>query len=318
MRQGHSFILLGILLIVSTLSCTKEAGLTVDRLTCNFSAYPMGISGLSPTLAWQIKSPGSNIMQSAFRVIVSEKPDDVKNDNGTVWDSGKVESGQSVNVQYNGSALKPDKRYYWKVKVWDEDGGESPWSEISWWQTGLFSEKDWQGARWISYEVLDSSLVLVPGIHGSGNNLKEKALQRPVIPQFRKSFAVEKELQSATLSISGLGHYEAYINGQQVGESFLAPGWTDYDKTVLYNTYDVTPLLKSGENTLGAVVGNGFYNINRERYRKLVIAYGFPKLIARLHLQYTDGSSAAVVTDGRLENRTVSHYLYQHLRRGRL
>jgi alpha-L-rhamnosidase len=297
MRQKNSFLILAVLLAVSTMSsCIKKTDLSVARLTCNFKEQPLAIDSTAPLLGWQIKSSGRGIMQSAYRIVVAGNPAEAQESEGTVWDSGKVDSDRSVNVVYEGSKLQPGKRYYWKVKIWDEKGQESPWSEISWWQTGLFSENDWQGARWISYEVMDSSLVLVPGIHGSGNHLEEKALQRPVIPLFRKSFSVEKELSSATLSISGLGHYEAFVNGQKAGESFLAPGWTDYDKTVFYNTYDVTPLLKKGENVLGAIVGNGFYNINRERYRKLVIAYGFPKLIAHLHLQFTDGSTSTLVS----------------------
>jgi alpha-L-rhamnosidase len=297
MRQKNFYLFLILLAVSVILSCTKEVDLTVDSLTCNFRENPMAVDSPAPSLGWKIKSSERNFLQSAYQVVVTENPDEVEGDNGTIWDSGKIDSGQSINVQYEGSKLKPGKRYFWKVKIWDENGRESPWSEINWWQTGLFSEKDWQGACWISYEVLDPSLILVPGIHGSGDNLGKKAMKRPVIPQFRKTFTVVKELQSATLFISGLGHYEAYVNGQKAGDSFLAPGWTDYDKTVFYNTYDVTSFLKKGENVLGALVGNGFYNINRERYRKLVIAYGYPKLIARLQLQYSDGSLQIITTD---------------------
>ncbi len=298
MRNIRFTLIIGLFLIVSNFgSCKEKVVLTVERLICNYTEQPMGIESSFPLLGWQIKSSGRNIMQTAYRIIVTENPDELEENKGIVWDSGKTESDHSVNVQYKGKELKPGKRYYWKVKIWDEKGKESPWSEISWWQNGLLSDNDWQGAQWIAYEVLDSSLLLVPGIHGSGDNLGEKALQRPAIPQFRKSFVVDKELHLATLSISGPGHYISYLNGEKVGDSFLTPGWTDYDQTVFYNTYDVTSLLKKGENVLGAVVGNGFYNINRERYRKLVIAYGFPKLIAHLHLKYTDGSSEVLVTD---------------------
>ncbi len=298
MKSGNYFVLTVIMFVMITvLSCTKEADITVTRLTCNFSEQPLGIDTSEPLLGWQIRSSDRNIVQSAYHILVALSIDELKEDKGTIWDSGKTNSEQSINVLLKGIKLQPGQRYFWKVKIWDTEGRESSWSEASWWQTGLFSENDWQGAQWICYEVIDSSLVLVPGIHGSGDNLGDKALQRPVIPQFRKSFAVGKKLLRATLSVSGLGHYEAYINGQKVGGSFLTPGWTDYDKTVFYNTRDVTPLLKEGENVLGALVGNGFYNINREKYRKLVIAYGFPKFIARLNLQYTDGSSASIITD---------------------
>jgi hypothetical protein len=286
-----------ITIFFSVLACRHTAEVTVDRLTCNFREHPVGVDSETPLLGWQLKSPGNNVVQSAYRIIVAENPDELGNGNGLLWDSGKTESAQSVNIPYSGQNPEPGKRYFWKVKIWDGEGKESRWSETSWWQTGLFSEKDWQGAKWIAHEQMDSSMRLVPGIHGSGNQLENLAVQRPVVPQFRKTFEVKKELQLATLFISGLGHYEATLNGQKAGNSFLSPGWTDYDKTVLYNTYDITSLLKPGENVLGAVVGNGFYNINRERYRKLVITFGFPKMIGYLHLKYSDGTSDMVVTD---------------------
>ncbi|MCA1758803.1 MAG: glycoside hydrolase family 78 protein [Bacteroidales bacterium] len=181
--------------------------------------------------------------------------------------------------------------------MWNKNGVESDWSETGTFRTGLFSEKDWAGAEWIGYEEILPELKLVPGVHGNGNNQGKKALQRPVVPLFRKPFNIQKEISEATLFISGLGHYEAYINGGKVGNSFLAPGWTDYDKTVLYNCYDVTKILNKGNNVIGAIVGNGFYNINRERYRKLVIAYGMPKMICNLQIEYTDGTIENVITD---------------------
>ena len=131
---------------------------------------------------------------------------------------------------------------------------------------------------------------MVPGVHGNGDKLGNLCFDRPIVPLFRREFEVGKKIKEATLYITGLGQYEASINGQKVGNSFLSPGWTNYDKTVLYNTYDVTSLLKQGKNAIGAIVGNGFYNINRERYRKLVIAWGNPKLIGQLRIRFTDGT----------------------------
>jgi hypothetical protein len=297
MRKRYGILISVVIIGLVVLACNPGSEVTVDNLTCNFRENPLGVDSEAPKLGWQLKSSGYNIVQSAYRVIVAENVDDLEKESGSVWDSGKIESFQSINVPYGGPNLEPGKRYFWKVKIWDGEGHESPWSETSWWQTGLFSETDWQGARWIAYEEMEPSKRLVPGIHGAGDQLGDLAVLRPVIPQFRKTFNVKKELQSATLFISGLGHYEVTLNGQKAGDSFLAPGWTDYDKTVFYNTYDITSLLKPGENVLGAVVGNGFYNINRERYRKLVIAFGFPKMIAQLHLTYNDGTSETVVTD---------------------
>ena len=161
---------------------------------------------------------------------------------------------------------------------------------------GLLTAKDWDKAQWISFENLPESLRVIPGVHGDGKELGPKAVKRSVVPQFRKEFRVEKQVNNATLYICGLGHYEASINGHKIGKSFLAPGWTNYEKVCLYNTYDVTGFLKSGKNAIGVIVGNGFYNINRERYRKLVIAYGYPKMIGKLKIDYTDGSTTTIIS----------------------
>ncbi|TNF41122.1 MAG: alpha-L-rhamnosidase [Bacteroidetes bacterium] len=155
----------------------------------------------------------------------------------------------------------------------------------------------WANAKWIAYEQLEDSMKVVPGVHGSGNELGNKAVKRSVVPMFRKEFSVAEKIEKATIKISGLGHYELQLNGEKVGESFLAPGWTNYDKRIFYNTYDITSQLKNGTNAIGVLVGNGFYNINRERYRKVVIAYGYPKLIFNLTIQYKDGSVEHIVSD---------------------
>ncbi len=157
----------------------------------------------------------------------------------------------------------------------------------------------WAGAEWIAYEHLPDSMKIVPGVHGNGNSLGDKGLKRSVVPIFRKEFSVKKELKNATIDITGLGHYELYVNGKKVGDRFLSPGWTAYRKHILYNTFDITEYLKKGGNVIGAIVGNGFFNINRERYRKLVIAYGYPMLKFNLTLIYTDGSVKNVVSDRR-------------------
>jgi hypothetical protein len=163
--------------------------------------------------------------------------------------------------------------------------------------TGLFTKEDWSGAKWISLEEMDDSLVLVPGIPTWGHNTRGIATRRAKIPQFRKEFRTEKKVASAYLFISGLGHCIAYLNGVKLGDAHMAPGWTHYHETCLYNTYDVSEKIQKGENAVGILVGTGFYNINNERYRKLLITYGMPKTIAKLLINYADGSSSTLITD---------------------
>ncbi|MBI5009902.1 MAG: family 78 glycoside hydrolase catalytic domain, partial [Bacteroidia bacterium] len=133
--------------------------------------------------------------------------------------------------------------------------------------------------------------------HGNGDNLGNIALKRTVIPCFRKEFVVGKKIEKAFAFVCGLGHYELYINGEIVGDRILAPGWTDYRKTCLYNTYDITDYISDGPNAVAAIVGNGFYNVNRERYRKLVIAFGAPKMILNLKIHYNDSTNETIISD---------------------
>jgi len=156
----------------------------------------------------------------------------------------------------------------------------------------------WAGARWIAYERLDDSLKQVPAVHGLGDELGDKCVKRSVVPIFRKEFQAAGGIESASIDICGLGHYELYLNGERVGDRFLSPGWSLYQKRRLYNTYDITNYLKTGDNALGVIVGNGFFNVNRERYRKLVVAYGYPQLIFHVTIRYGDGSEDHIVSDG--------------------
>ncbi|MCW0481855.1 alpha-L-rhamnosidase [Gaoshiqia sediminis] len=245
--------------------------------------------------SWKLTSDFGGTSQSAWQIVVGDSSEGAQN--GNVWNSGKVESAQSLLVSYAGPELKSATRYYWRVKVWDEQGNESEWSKLSAFQTGLRDSADWAGAQWIGYEQLPSDKRLVCGVTGYGDLSLDKVEQRAVVPMFRKAFQTKSKLTSATLYISGLGQYEASLNGQKIGNDFLTPGWTEYDKTVFYNAYDVTKLVTTGDNALGVLVGNGFHYNNRERYRKLIIAYGFPRMICRLQLNYADGTSESLVSD---------------------
>jgi len=256
----------------------------------------LGIESRLPNLSWQIKSDARNVKQTAYRIIISDDAKKLNLNQSFIWDSGKIDSDNSILVSYVGSTLQASKQYFWKVMVWDTNGKASEWSETASWQMGLLTLGDWKNARWIGYEDMPDSMRVVPGSAEVDEELGAKALKRPVVPLFRKEFELKKKIANASLFISGLGQYEASINGKKIGNGFLTPGWTSYDKTVLYNTYDVTKNLEAGKNVIGAIVGNGFYNINRERYRKLISVYGMPKLICRLKITYSDGSEENVVS----------------------
>lgn len=282
-----------LILLFSCSSSTKHIQIT-DSSVEGFSKVFASFENRHPRFSWKLQSDYNGTRQEAYHIVVSDSQEQL--DAGNCWDTGKTESERSQLIAYAGTDLKAGTRYFWKVKVWDEHGNESLWSEINSFQLGLPEVADWDGAQWIGYEEMDESKRLVEGVTGYGDLSLGKVEDRAVVPLFRKSFEVEKEMSSAILFISGIGQYEASMNGQKIGDSFLSPGWSHYDKTIFYNSYDVTDLVKTGENAFGAIVGNGFHYNNRERYRKLIIAYGFPKMICKLQIHCADGTSETIVS----------------------
>ena len=273
----------------------KKSSLTVNNTKVEYRKNPLGVESSSPRLSWELQSDQRSVLQKAYRIMVGLDPESLQKDKGIIWDSGKVGSEQSIQVPYAGQALQPAKAYFWKVKTWDNKGNESDWSEISSWQMGLPSPNDWSGARWIAYEELPDSQRIVPAMHGKGK--KELDEGKNTLPLLRKEFEVKKPLKRATAFISGLGHFEMSLNGEKVGDHFLDPGWTDYSEHALYVTFNVTDQLKQGKNAVGVMLGNGFYHIPRERYRKLTGSFGYPKMISRIVLEYKDGSTEDIISD---------------------
>lgn len=282
--------------IIVLLSCGRnDSEIRITGIKCNNLENPAGVNP-EPQFSWVPASGLRGARQSAYQILISTDEVSLKSEEKCFWNSGKIISPRSYGIKA-AVHFQPSVNYFWKVRAWDQDDNPSEWSSPAFFITGLFQKKDWGGAIWIGYEDIPDSLLLVPGIHGSGNNLGEVAKKRMVVPYFRKVFESEKKLKQALVFVSGLGQYELYVNGTRAGDRFMAPGWTDYDKTCYYNSYDVTDRIKKGLNAIGVIAGNGFYNINRERYRKLVISYGAPKVILELLLFYDDGTIRSVVSD---------------------
>ncbi|WP_439698336.1 family 78 glycoside hydrolase catalytic domain [Mucilaginibacter sp. AW1-7] len=270
--------------------------LKVAGLQCDYKQNPQGIESVSPGLSWRLKSSRASTMQTAYRVLVSDDLQKLKSNSGNIWDSKKVNSPASLQVAYKGRQLQPAKTYYWKVMVWDNHQQQSAWSGIARWQMGLLTKTDWAGANWIAYDKLPDTSVIVPFYHGKGP--KKLGIANDVLPLLRKTFSVGNQLKKATLYICGLGHFDLSLNGKKVSDHFLDPGWTKYDKQALYVPFDVTGQLKAGKNTIGVMLGNGFYYIPRDkRYRKLTGGYGYPKMICRLVMEYQDGRVDNLVSD---------------------
>jgi len=267
----------------------------IAYLSCGYRNNPIGIDLVSPGLSWKLESSKRNVMQTAYQILVSSSAAGLKKNIGDIWDTKRVNSGQSIQIAYKGAKLLSAKTYYWKVRVWDNSGNESAWSNPAFWQMGLLNADDWKDAKWIAYEKLaDSNVNSLPT-----DGKKDKFSGNNILPMFRKAFTAAKPIRKATAFISGLGHFEMTLNGQKVGDDFLAPGWTKYDQEALYVTYDLTKQVKKGENAIGVMLGNGFYYVPpvKERYRKLKAAYGYPKMICRLLIEYTDGTSSNIISN---------------------
>ncbi len=241
-----------------------------------------------------------------------------------MWNTGKVESDRSVQVDYNGKVLHSGTAYFWKVRIWDAEGKVSAWSEPARWSMGLLEPADWANARWIAYkdantwkkewkqhkeselgnarpaEWPNTSWPWLTGKDSTIFTLYEMAEPKyDPSPLFRKEFVVNKKIRSASLYICGLGYYEAFLNGAKIGNHVLDPAWTNFDKRSLYVTYDITSLLLRGENAIGIMLGRGQYNpLCNDIWGLSKSAWvDQPKVIALLAVEYMDGTTTAVITD---------------------
>lgn len=234
--MNKKFCLLGLVL---SLSVFLHAQVAVNRLVCENLVNPIGIGITNPQFGWQLESGKRGTMQSAYELRVFS---DASKPSGTVWTSGKVNSDQSVHVEYAGPKLQSAKKYFWQVRVWDNNGKASNWSETAHWQMGLLEPGDWK-AKWIGISAAETDAL------------------RPA-QLFRKKFNVGKKIKSATAFITSHGMYEAHINGNRVGDYYLTPGWTSYNKRLQYQTYDVSSMVKNGINAIGVTLGSGWYRTN--------------------------------------------------------
>ncbi len=262
-------IALAFLILVSPLFAETR----VVGLRCEYSTDPLGIDVAEPRHFWRMESDERGQRQTAWRVLVASSPERLARGEGDLWDSGRVESDRSTHIRYAGEPLHASRQVFWKVRVWDRDGKALPWSEPATWTMGQLSTGDWD-ADWIAAPERRASVLL------------------------RRGFEARPGLSRALLHISGLGHYELFVNGEKHSEDLLTPGWTLYSVSTLYDTRDITAMLREGDNALGVVLGNGMYHVEREgRFTKFIGSFGEQRLIAHLRLEYVDGSVEVVGTD---------------------
>ncbi len=261
-----------------------KAQVSVVRLRCEDLANPLGIGVDRPILSWQLVSGERNVQQTAYQIIVSSSPDKLQKNEADVWNPGKQEAaGADINVSYQGRPLISGRKYYWKIKSFTNKGVFES-DTIAYWTMGLLQAADWK-AKWIGYDKASPWDSITQWSRLSARYL-------------RKEFASVKKIQRATVYIAGLGLYELYINGKKAGDAVLTPAPTDYRKRVLYNSYDVTADIHTGNNAIAVVLGNGRFFTMRQAYKPQKInTFGYPKLLAQLEIAYTDGTRATVVSD---------------------
>jgi len=258
------------------------------RLKCESKINPLGIDARNPNLSWNISSVQNNQKQKAYHILVSSNKELLSRNNGDLWDSDKIISDQSIRIKYAGKELQSRVTYYWKVRIWDGNDEVSEWSEPQWWEMGILDKDDWVG-QWIN--------------DGKKIPMKDEDFYADdPAPLFRKSFPVNSNVKRARLYISGLGYYLSYLNGKRIGDHELDPGWTDYSDRIYYSTYDVTDLIQRGDNCMGVMLGNGWYNPlplrmwgGRNIRENLVT--GRPGFICQLYIENSDGTEQIIKSD---------------------
>lgn len=263
----------------------------VKNLRCNGKRLPLQIDIQKVTFQWNITGCENGTRQSAYELWVG-------NQNITVWNSGKRESGQCLFVPYEGPQLEPDKRYEWKVRIWNQEGIASGWSETSWFETDI-GQDGWQ-AQWIGFDEPVGKAFQPDKPFYCADDFKcgKNTYYLPPVPYLRKEFSVnpEKRLVSAKLYYTALGVVEIEINGRRIKQGIFAPGFSDYRKTVYTRAGHVEDLLKKGKNSVGIILADGWYAgymglNNREWYGSC------PRAAAQLHVEYEDGSKEILETD---------------------
>ncbi|MDE6770216.1 MAG: family 78 glycoside hydrolase catalytic domain, partial [Muribaculaceae bacterium] len=246
-----------------------------DDMRVNYLTAPLGIDR-TPVFSWKLSTDGGSNGQTSYQIEVTD-------DNGEMlWDSGKIDAETPYGILYEGTPLQSSRRYSWRVRIWDADGVECPWSDPSYFETALLDSSDWQ-AHWIE-ENDDAKYV-------------EK---NPGAVVFAKNYEIQKPVRRARAYTSGLGVFSLEVNGAKVSDNVLEPLQTDYDKSVIYSTYDITDHIGAdGQLRFAATVAGGMYdNPATERYSKINTIFGRKRFIMQVLLDYEDGTSEILATDG--------------------
>lgn len=241
-----------------------------------------------PRFSWELQSGSRNQKQTAYQILVASSLEKLNNENADLWNTQKTISSETFHIEYAGKKLESRQKAFWKVRAWDANNIAGEWSEAAHFEMTLLNKSDWN-AEWIGYDLSQLG--------------KGKVYHLPPSPYIRKTIKLRDEIKEARLYVTALGLYEFSINGSKVGNAMLTPGWTDYDKRIYYQTYDVTNLVHEGKNAMGALLSYGWYAgyvgyALLTKQPKVRAFYGeVPKLLAQLEITYANGETARFVTD---------------------
>lgn len=258
------------------MSAPAPAGKPV-RLRCEYQDEPLGINVLQPRLSWWPGDDRAAELQTAYQVLAASHPELLRMDEGDLWDSGRVEGRETVQLEYEGKPLISGRKVFWKVRSFDSDGLPSPWSDPASFEVGLLEARDWSG-RWISAGQVGSRISSVP------------------VPLFGRTFTLKQSVRRARLYVAVRGQAALQLNGEIIGAPALPAAWVDYGQRVTYHTLDVTDHLQTGENRLAVLLADGCFSGNpgvggRQQYGDR------PEILIELKAGLDDGSQWWLSTD---------------------
>jgi alpha-L-rhamnosidase len=224
-------------------SCLQKSHIEPYELLCEFKSNPTGIATIQPYFNWKNKTNVNKSIQTAYHILVASSPSLLQEGKTDLWNSGKMSSLKSVLVPYEGQALQSRSVAYWKIKVWDQDDTPSKWSDMQSFSVGLLKSKDWKG----DYIGMSS----------------DKAAEE--LPFLRKTVVLNEKYDELYFHVNSLGYHELYVNNQKVGDAVLAPAESQFNKRSFSLSYDVSPYLKEGKNSIVLWLGYGWYKHFKEK-----------------------------------------------------
>jgi alpha-L-rhamnosidase len=264
--------------LFGAISVAGHAQSTVQSQLVDYKSNPLGTDQPVPRLSWIIHSDQMNTMQEAYEIRVAMDPVDLNRGRRLLWETGKVESSQSIHIPYQGPPLTSFQRYYWQVRIWDNHNKRSAWSDPGFWETAIMKDAAWE-AEWITPTWEEDSTISMPS------------------PYLRKEFLLQKPVSEARLYITAQGLYQVEINGKRIGDQEFTPGWTSYDTRLQYQTYDVTGNIQAEENAIGIILGDGWFRGNLGWIDNRNIWGSRLSALAQLRITYRDGTTETIGTD---------------------